>query len=172
MTAEETLFGNSEKAAGDNQLLIELTAEVVGAYVSKNIVQASDLPGLISTIHRTMSGLTGTVEVDKPAEKPVAFVSVKKSVQQDNITCLDCGKKFKSLRRHLTANHGLTPEQYKDRWDLPASYPMVAPAYAEARSTLARQSGLGQLRSRAKSKNQEAVETSTIEENNAEPAAA
>lgn len=127
-----------------NDLLAELTAEVVAAYVSNNVVQTADLPNLISEVH-TALGLTGSVEA-APVEKPKPAVSIRKSVQNDYIICLEDGMKFKSLKRHLMTYHGLTPEEYREKWGLPSDYPMVAPAYAEARSRLAKEMGLGQKR--------------------------
>ena len=127
-----------------NDLLAELTAEVVAAYVSNNVVQTADLPNLISEVH-TALGATGTVEAP-PAEKPKPAVPIRKSVNHEYIVCLEDGMKFKSLKRHLMTYYGLTPEEYREKWGLPADYPMVAPAYAEARSRLAKEMGLGQKR--------------------------
>lgn len=123
--------------------LAELTAEVVAAYVSNNVVQTGDLPGLIANVH---SALGTTTAADAAAEKRKPAVPVKKSVQHEYIICLEDGMKFKSLKRHLMTYHGLTPEEYREKWGLPADYPMVAPAYAEARSRLAKEMGLGQKR--------------------------
>ncbi|MBK8458454.1 MAG: MucR family transcriptional regulator [Phyllobacteriaceae bacterium] len=125
--------------------LIELTADVVAAYVSNNSVPASELPALISDIHGALGRLGGAVEA-APAEKPKPAVNPKKSVFDDYIICLEDGKKFKSLKRHLMTHYGLTPEQYRDKWSLDANYPMVAPNYAAARSNLAKKMGLGRKR--------------------------
>lgn len=122
--------------------LAELTAEVVAAYVSNNIVQTGDLPGLIANVHSAL----GTTTAAENAEKRKPAVPIKKSVQHEYIICLEDGMKFKSLKRHLMTYHGLTPEEYREKWGLPADYPMVAPAYAEARSRLAKEMGLGQKR--------------------------
>ncbi|MCP4315219.1 MAG: MucR family transcriptional regulator [Hyphomicrobiales bacterium] len=127
-----------------DDLLAELTAEVVAAYVSNNVVQTGDLPGLIANVHSAL-GSTTTAE-SAPAEKPKPAVPIRKSVQHDYIICLEDGMKFKSLKRHLMTYHGLTPDEYREKWGLPADYPMVAPAYAEARSRLAKEMGLGQKR--------------------------
>lgn len=127
-----------------NDLLAELTAEVVAAYVSNNVVQTADLPNLISEVH-TALGLTGSVEA-APVEKPKPAVPIRKSVHKDYIVCLEDGMKFKSLKRHLMTYHGQTPEEYREKWGLASDYPMVAPAYAEARSRLAKEMGLGQKR--------------------------
>ena len=127
-----------------DDLLAELTAEVVAAYVSNNVVQTSDLPGLIANVHSALGSTTSAEAA--PAEKPKPAVPIRKSVQHDYIICLEDGMKFKSLKRHLMTYHGLTPEEYREKWGLPADYPMVAPAYAEARSRLAKEMGLGQKR--------------------------
>lgn len=127
-----------------SDLLIELTAEIVAAYVSNNSVAANDLPSVISQVHAALGGIT--IPAEEVAEKPKPAVTVRRSIQNDHLVCLEDGQKFKSLKRHLMTHHGLTPEQYRDKWDLPADYPMVAPAYAEARSRLAKEMGLGQKR--------------------------
>lgn len=130
---------------GREDRLVELTADVVAAYVSNNVVQTSDLPHLIAEVHSALGSTTTTEEskVDSP-QKPA--VNIKKSLQDNQITCLECGLKFKSLKRHLMTYHGLTPEAYRAKWNLPASYPMVAPAYAEKRSKLAKEMKLGHKR--------------------------
>lgn len=125
-----------------NEEIIELTADVISAYVSNNPVPVTELPALIAQVHQSLSGLTG--EAAAPAEeaqKPA--VNPKKSVTDDYVICLDDGKKFKSLKRHLATHHGMTPDEYRAKWKLPADYPMVAPAYAAARSALAKKMGLG-----------------------------
>lgn len=129
--------------------LVELTAEVVAAYVSNNVVPTSDLPSLIADVHSAL-GHTKMTSEQPPAEKPKPAVPVRKSLHQDYIICLEDGQKFKSLKRHLMTHYGMTPEEYREKWDLPADYPMVAPAYAQARSRLAREMGLGQKRKRRK----------------------
>ena len=129
--------------------LVELTADVVAAYVSTHQVAAADLPGLIAEIHVVFGRLDGGVPVPEPAVEPQKpAVSIKKSVQPDFIICLEDGKKFKSLKRHLRTAFDLTPQEYREKWGLPSDYPMVAPNYAQARSDLARKSGLGQQRRR------------------------
>jgi predicted transcriptional regulator len=127
--------------------LTELVAEIVSAYVSNNSVQVSDLSKLIGEVHRALSSsLAGTVE---PKQEPLTpAVNPKRSVQADYIVCLEDGKKFKSLKRHLRTHHEMSPEQYREKWDLPHDYPMVAPNYAQARSALAKKMGLGQGRRR------------------------
>ena len=126
---------------------IALTAEIVSAYVSNNTVPASDIPGLINQVHAALSRVSngaseGAVEAPKPA------ISLKRSVTPEYLVCLEDGKKFKSLKRHLRTQYNMTPEQYRDKWSLPSDYPMVAPNYAAARSELAKQMGLGQQRRR------------------------
>ena len=125
-----------------NESMVALTADVVSAYIAHNPVPIAELPSLIEQVHKTMEGLRG---VGKPAEpsKKAAAVPVKKSVSHGHITCLEDGKKFKSLKRHLATSHGMTPEEYRERWSLPRDYPMLAPAYAEERSRLALEMGLG-----------------------------
>ncbi len=122
--------------------LIELTADVVAAYVSNNPVQIGDLPALIVDVHAALTRVGGAAE-PAPAEKPKPAVNPKKSVFDDYIICLEDGKKFKSLKRHLMTHYGLTPDDYREKWGLDASYPMVAPNYAAARSQLAKTMGLG-----------------------------
>ncbi|TIN82675.1 MucR family transcriptional regulator [Mesorhizobium sp.] len=118
-----------------------LTADIVSAYVSNNAVPAAQLPALIASVDATVRGLGGTAS--KQAEVPVPAVNPKKSIFPDFIICLEDGKKFKSLKRHLATDFDLTPEAYREKWGLPADYPMVAPNYSEKRSALAKASGLG-----------------------------
>ncbi len=129
--------------------LIELTANIVSAYVSNNSIQSSDLPALISEVHAAMhQTLGGPAEPEPEPQTPA--VSIKKSVTPDYIICLDDGKKFKSLKRHIRTHYDLTPEGYRAKWGLPHDYPMVAPNYAKARSMLAKKMGLGQKRGKRK----------------------
>ena len=122
--------------------LIGLTAQIVSAYVSKNALASSDLPSLIGDVHQALVRASGNVEfVDRDEFKPA--VPVKKSVTPDYIICLEDGKKLKMLKRHLKTAYGMTPEEYRERWSLPPDYPMVAPNYAEQRSSLAKKIGLG-----------------------------
>ena len=135
----------SDSSAATNY--IQLTAEIVSAYVSNNTVSASDIPALISQVHSALSRVSGAP--GEPAAEPLKpAVAVKKSITPEYIVCLEDGKKFKSLKRHLRTQYNMTPEQYRDKWGLPADYPMVAPNYAAARSELAKQMGLGQQRRR------------------------
>jgi predicted transcriptional regulator len=124
---------------------IDLAADIVSAYVTKNSVPVGELPALIGSVHLALSKLGSTPE-DLPAAVPAPAVSIKKSITPDFIVCLEDGKKFKSLKRHLRTAYDLTPDQYRARWGLPHDYPMVAPNYAAARSALAKNMGLGQQR--------------------------
>jgi predicted transcriptional regulator len=143
-----TTFDNSNSTASD--VLLELTAELVAAYVSNNSVPAGDLPTLIADVHSALGRVGGAAEaVIAVQEKPKPAVNPKKSVADDYIVCLEDGKKFKSLKRHLMTHYSLTPEQYREKWDLDPSYPMVAPNYAAARSRLAKNMGLGRKRKKA-----------------------
>ena len=125
--------------------LIEMTSEIVAAYVAKNHVQASELPTLISTVHASLSGMGSAPEAAPEPAKLTPPVSIKKSVTDDYLISLEDGKQYQSLKRHLL-KHGLTPAEYRAKWGLPADYPMVAPAYARKRSELAKSIGLGSLR--------------------------
>jgi predicted transcriptional regulator len=133
--------------AGKN--FIDLTTTIVSAYVSNNPMPASELPALIGQIHAALLRVsTGRTELPIEPAKPA--VPVKKSMTADYLICLEDGKRFKSLKRHLRTQYGMTPEQYRDKWGLPPEYPMVAPNYAVARSQLAKKMGLGQQRRRRK----------------------
>ncbi|MBJ6127539.1 MucR family transcriptional regulator [Microvirga splendida] len=127
---------------------IELSADIVSAYVSNNSVPASELPTLLGSVHTALTKAVQRQNQEPHAELTPA-VPVKKSVTPDAIICLEDGKKFKSLKRHLRTTYDMTPEQYRAKWGLPADYPMVAPNYAKARSELARTMGLGQQRKKA-----------------------
>jgi predicted transcriptional regulator len=127
----------------DKSEIIEMTADIVSAYVGNNSVSASDLPSLIQSVHRALSGVSGGVEIVEVAPKDPA-VPVKKSITPDHLVCLEDGRKFKSLKRHLRTKYNLSPEDYRAKWGLAKDYPMVAPNYAKARSDLAKQMGLGQ----------------------------
>ncbi len=122
--------------------LIELSTEIVSAYVSHNSVSPGDLTRLISDVHGALRALQ-TNEVPAPVEELKPAVPVKKSVASDYIICLEDGKKFKSLKRHLRTHYNLSPEEYREKWGLPADYPMVAPSYSATRSKLAKDNGLG-----------------------------
>ncbi len=127
----------------------DLTATIVSAYLSHNPTPASEIPALISQVHAALLRLsTGRNETPPEPAKPA--VSVKKSMTPDYLVCLEDGKRFKSLKRHLRTQYNMSPEQYRDKWNLPPDYPMVAPNYAVARSQLAKKMGLGQQRRRKK----------------------
>ncbi|RWM07972.1 MucR family transcriptional regulator [Mesorhizobium sp.] len=121
--------------------LIELTADIVSAYVSKNPLPVSSLPELISSVNSSLSKIGQPVEAETPAQAPA--VNPRRSVFPDYIVCLEDGKKFKSLKRHLDVHYGLTPDEYRAKWGLKQDYPMVAANYAAQRSALAKSSGLG-----------------------------
>jgi predicted transcriptional regulator len=131
-------------------LLVELTADIVAAYVSNHVVPVSDLSNLIADIHAALSNTTSPAPAPAAVEKPKPPVPIRKSIEDDYLICLEDGQKFKSLKRHLMTHYNMTPEEYREKWGLPSDYPMVAPAYAEARSRLAKEMGLGQRRKRAK----------------------
>jgi predicted transcriptional regulator len=133
--------------AGKN--FIDLTANIVSAYVSNNPTPASDIPALIGQIHAALLRVS-TGRAEPPLEPAKPAVPVKKSMTADYLICLEDGKRFKSLKRHLRTQYSMTPEQYRDKWGLPPDYPMVAPNYAVARSQLAKKMGLGQQRRRRK----------------------
>ena len=126
---------------------IELTADIVSAYVSNNTVSAGEIPNLINQVHTALVRVSaGQSDAQPEPLKPA--VSVKKSITPDYLVCLEDGKKFKSLKRHLRTQYNMTPETYREKWGLPPDYPMVAPNYAKARSALAKEMGLGQKRGR------------------------
>ena len=128
---------------------IQLTANIVSAYVSNNTVPSAEIPNLIGQIHSALLRVSGG-QAPTPAEPLKPAVPLKRSITSDYLVCLEDGKKFKSLKRHLRTQYGMTPEQYREKWGLPPDYPMVAPNYAAARSQLAKQMGLGQQRRRRK----------------------
>ena len=124
---------------------IELASDIVAAYVTKNAVPISELPALIGNVHSALNKAAGNGS-DQPKEELTPAVPIKKSITPDYLICLDDGKKFKSLKRHLRTTYGISPEEYRARWGLGSDYPMVAPNYAKQRSELAKTMGLGQKR--------------------------
>lgn len=132
----------SETPIDGSDRLIGLTADVISAYVSNNPVPVAELPGLIAKVHSALQRQTAAPaqEASEP-QKPA--VPIKKSVTPDYIICLEDGKQFKSLKRHLSTHYGLSPDEYRAKWNLPTDYPMVAPSYAASRSALAKSMGLG-----------------------------
>jgi predicted transcriptional regulator len=135
----------SSSASSDH--FIELAADIVSAYVSNNSVPVNDLPSLISDVHAALLRVTSG-EAGAPVEAPKPAVPPKKSITREFLVCLEDGRKFKSLKRHLRTQYNMSPDEYREKWGLPPDYPMVAPDYAKARSNLAKQMGLGQQRRR------------------------
>ncbi|WP_026789309.1 MucR family transcriptional regulator [Pleomorphomonas oryzae] len=137
----------------DKLTTLDLTASIVAAYVGNNSVPVPEMPALIASVHSTLArvragnGESQSQEVAAEPAKPA--VSIKKSITPDYLICLEDGKKFKSLKRHLRTHYDMSPDEYRAKWNLPSDYPMVAPNYAEARSNLAKQMGLGQQRKRS-----------------------
>lgn len=125
----------------DTETLVTLTADIVAAHVSNNSVAISDIPLLIRSVHDALAGLGPNPEPDPEPQQPA--VSVRASVKPDYIVCLEDGKKLTMIRRYLMTHYGMTPDDYRAKWNLPKDYPMVAPNYAEKRRELAKQIGLG-----------------------------
>ena len=125
-----------------NETLITLTSDIVAAHVSNNSVTVEDVPALIANVYGALAGL-GQAAPAPEAEQPKPAVSVRASVKPTHIVRLDCGMELKMLKRHLMTHHGMTPDDYRARWSLPADYPLVAPNYAETRRELAKKIGLG-----------------------------
>jgi predicted transcriptional regulator len=124
-----------------SETLITLTSDIVAAHVSNNNVAAEDVATLITTVYGALAGLGGPTHVEEA--KPEPAVSIRSSVKKDHVVCLEDGKKMKMLKRHLMTEHGMTPDEYRQRWGLGSDYPMVAPDYAETRRDLAKKIGLG-----------------------------
>jgi predicted transcriptional regulator len=147
--------------ASHRNTTVSLTADVVAAYLRHHVVPLGGLSGLISEVHFALTKTSVSAQLAGPTlaivEKQKPAVSIRKSVQDEQITCLECGGLFKSLKRHLLAFHALSPADYRHKWRLPTEYPMVAPAYAEARSILAKEMGLGLDRGRARRSGQAAT---------------
>lgn len=131
-----------EHEVASSGAIMEFASDIVSAYVSNNSVQSSELAGLIRDVHATLASL-GNGHDSAEAKKPA--VSIKKSITDEFLICLEDGKKFKSLKRHLRSKYGLSPEEYREKWGLPYDYPMVAPSYARKRSALAKEMGLGKV---------------------------
>ncbi len=127
--------------------LIVLTARIVAAHISGNAIAAADIPGLIRKVHQAMADL-GKARAPQPAPRQTPAVPIRASVTADHIVCLEDGKKLKTLKRYLLLRYGMTPEEYRAKWRLPADYPMVAPVYTEQRRALAKKIGLGTMRRR------------------------
>lgn len=137
-------MNDETQAAGEDDILV-LASEIVAAYAGRNQMSSADLPDLIRTVHSTLAGIAGGDQAaGAPAEVPAApAVPIDASVGKDAIICLDCGKSFKTLKRHLNTEHGMTPADYRARWQLSKEYPLVAPAYSKRRSATAKKIGLG-----------------------------
>lgn len=134
----------ADTAQKDSELLlVEYTSRVISAYVSNHVVPSTDLSKLIGSVFNALQSVSHATPATPVIEKPKPPVPVRKSIEQDYLICLEDGLRFKSLKRHLKASFNMTPDQYREKWDLPADYPMVAPAYAAARSQLAKNMGLG-----------------------------
>ena len=127
----------------DEASYIQLTANIVSAYVSNNTVSSAEIPALISQVYSALMRVSNGAQVAAPAEPLKPAVPIKRSITPEYLVCLEDGKKFKSLKRHLRTHYDLSPEQYREKWNLPPDYPMVAPNYAAARSKLAKKIGLG-----------------------------
>lgn len=130
-------------AAIDLMELRQLTAKVVAAYVGNNAVPVAELPGLVSSVHGTLRRLMEPKATQSEPETLAPAVPIRRSVHDNYIVCLECGQKLKMLKRHLKADHGMAPDDYRIKWKLPTDYPMVAPSYARARSDMAVEMGLG-----------------------------
>jgi predicted transcriptional regulator len=128
--------------------LLNIVSDIVASYVSNNSVRSGDLAEIIGAVHSTLASLGSGQAAPAVKEVKAPAASIKKSITPDFLICLDDGKKFKSLRRHLSTAHNMSPDDYRAKWNLPQNYPMVAPAYAAERSALAKQSGLGQVRTK------------------------
>ena len=132
---------------------VGVTVGIVAAFVSSNALPTGELPSLLESVYAAVAGFRGPGEVAATViDPPSPVVSIRKSITPDYLICLDDGKQFKSLKRHL-AGHGLTPDQYRTKWKLPSDYPMIAPHYAAVRSTLAKAIGLGQMSGKARGRN-------------------
>ena len=123
------------------ETLLTLTSDIVAAHVSNNEVASGEVKTLIEDVYGALSGMGGEADAEEPRPEPA--VSIRSSVKKDHIVCLEDGKKFKMLKRHLMSEYGMTPDEYRVRWGLPADYPMVAPSYSERRRNLALEIGLG-----------------------------
>jgi len=135
-------MSNHNSASESSSELLKLVSEIVASYVSHNPVPASELPAMIRSVHATLGGLTGTLAIDAvTSQKPA--VTIKKSITPEYLICLEDGKKLKMLKRYLRSRYGLSPDQYRTKWGLPADYPMVASNYAAQRSEFAKKIGLG-----------------------------
>lgn len=140
---------NTENTSGDFNAddIMQMTTEIVSSFVANNPLPSDSLPDLIISVHKTMVSLTSP-EPDRSVERPKPAVPISRSITDDHIICLEDGKKLKMLKRYLRSHYGMTPEEYRKRWGLPADYPMVAPSYTKKRSDFAKQIGLGRASGR------------------------
>jgi predicted transcriptional regulator len=138
-----------------SEMLITLTSDIVAAHVSNNTLPIEDVPTLISTVYSALAGLGDSAPVEEARPEPA--VSVRSSVKRDHLVCLEDGKKMKMLKRHLMTEHGMTPDEYRQRWGLAGDYPMVAPEYAETRRDLAHKIGLGRKPGQKRGRRKKAV---------------
>ena len=136
------MAGDEHQEPPEDGAKLRLTAEIVAAYVANNKVELEQLPDILKLVHRTIEGLQNGQEERAP-DKPKPAVPIGKSLHNEYIICLEDGKKLKMLKRYLRSKYGLTPDEYRRKWGLPADYPMVAPAYAAKRSEFAKEIGLG-----------------------------
>lgn len=142
---------SSDTAAHKSDDLLKLASDIIAAYVSNNPIPAAELPGMIRSVHATLGGLvSGAAMEGSTSQKPA--VPVKRSITPEYIVCLEDGKKLKMLKRYLRSNYGLTPEEYRSKWGLPADYPMTAPNYSAQRSDFAKKIGLGRTPPASKSR--------------------
>jgi predicted transcriptional regulator len=132
-----------EESEGESDPLIGLSSDIVCAYVGHNAIAASDLPKLLTDVYAALQGLSAGEQAAEIEEQLQPAISIRKSITPDYLICLEDGKKFKSLKRHLRTHYNLSPEEYREKWKLPADYPMVAPNYSATRSSLAKSNGLG-----------------------------
>lgn len=137
--------------------IVELTAEIIAAYVSNNQVNAAELAHLVGEVHRALANVEKGAPEPQPVVELKPAVPVKKSIMPDYIVCLEDGRSFRSLKRHLRTAYNMSPEEYRAKWNLPPDYPMVAPNYSAARSALARSMGLGQQRRKSKPKSKKSA---------------
>lgn len=142
LQGKQDMRDESNSGSVSAEALLEITTEIVSSYVGNNAITADSLPDLIRSVYKTVGAL-GEAENEKLAEKAKPAVPIGRSITEDYIICLEDGKKLKMLKRYLRSNYGLSPEEYRKRWGLPADYPMVAPNYARRRSDFAKQIGLG-----------------------------
>jgi predicted transcriptional regulator len=133
-----------EAAVTEKSEFVEMTADIVSAYVSNSSISVAELPALIQQVHKALTDVASGAAEQEAAPPATPAVPVKKSITPDFLICLEDGRKFKSLKRHLRTKYDMSPDQYRAKWGLPKDYPMVAPNYAQARSNLAKQMGLGQ----------------------------